>query len=92
MTDQQTDERTDLAVQQRGWTPGTPDAGLDERVEFAHQADGVLVRDPRHPEGPQLRFSPDQWTALLTAPPAGGGDAPDAGAVLDLRESSDLPS
>ncbi len=76
------------------WAAGTTTAGLDDRVEFAAAGDGVLVRDPRYPEGPHLRFSPEQWTALLTASGAEVIDArePLTGDVVDLRENTDTPS
>lgn len=35
-------------------------------VEVANHPDGgVAVRNSRHPEGPVLRFTPDEWHAFL---------------------------
>jgi hypothetical protein len=78
----------------RAWTAGTKRHGLDERIEFASDPDTVLVRDPRYPDGPHLRFSPEQWAALLTAPTPATEivDARDPQAVVDLRPPAHTPS
>jgi hypothetical protein len=58
------------------WQPGSPDDGLDDRLEFAQVRGGVddptddpleriAVREARHPAGPNLLFSWGQWQALL---------------------------
>lgn len=36
-------------------------------VEVAHTSSGhVAVRDSKDPRGPQLRFTPDEWTAFVS--------------------------
>jgi hypothetical protein len=41
-------------------------------VEVARNLPGVVaVRDSKHPQGPALRFSPDEWSAFLAALQAG---------------------
>jgi hypothetical protein len=39
-------------------------------VEVANLGDAVAVRDSKHPTGPALIFTPDEWRAFL----AGAGD------------------
>jgi len=35
-------------------------------VEAATLPDGMIgIRDSKHPEGPMLRFTPDEWKAFL---------------------------
>ena len=49
------------------WFKGSENEGLDARLEIAHlDADTrIAVRDSRHPTGPALIFSTDDWNALL---------------------------
>lgn len=37
----------------------------DNAVEFARDGKDVLVSDPKHPDGPTLRFSQQAWRAFL---------------------------
>jgi hypothetical protein len=69
MTTQQTDV-SDLAVlagSAQQWSPGTPQEGVDDRVELARMsaAARVAVREARHPNGPALLFDLPDWQALV---------------------------
>ena len=80
MTSQHTDT-ADLSVTAdpapQVWSTGTPEAGVDARLEIAwlDSETRVAVRDSRYPAGPALVFSRDGWKALL-------GGEPD---LVDLR-------
>ena len=80
MTSQRTDI-SDLSVAAdpapQVWSTGTPDDGLDARLEIARlDAEAqVVIRDSRYPAGPALVFSRAGWSALL-------GREPD---LVDLR-------
>ena len=49
------------------WFPGTPEIGLDDRLELAilDAADRVAIRETRHPSGPALLISVPEWNRLL---------------------------
>jgi hypothetical protein len=74
MTSQHTDT-SDLSVvadaATQVWSPGSPDDGLDARLEIAKlDAEArVVIRDSRYPTGPALVFSQAGWTALLGGEP-----------------------
>jgi hypothetical protein len=52
------------------WFTGTPEDGVDARLELAtliagsDSGDQVAVRDAQHPAGPALLFSLPEWNAL----------------------------
>lgn len=55
------------------WRKSSHSGGNGECVEFAIPgAASVAVRDSKDPEGPQLRFSDDAWTAFVDEVAAGG--------------------
>ena len=74
MTSQHTDT-SDLSVviapAPHIWSTGTPDDGLDARLEIARlDAEArVMIRDRRYPNGPALVFSLAGWKALLSGEP-----------------------
>jgi hypothetical protein len=80
MTSQQTDvtDLTVLAGSAQQWSAGTPQDGVDDRVELARMgtAARVAVRDARYPNGPALLFDLPDWQALV------GRAEPD---LVDLR-------
>ena len=34
-------------------------------VEWGLDQDGVVLRDSKHPDGPALRFTPEEWRAFV---------------------------
>ncbi len=40
-------------------------------VEVGHVADGVLIRDSKHPDRPPLHFTTDEWQAFVDGVNAG---------------------
>jgi uncharacterized protein DUF397 len=70
MTSQHTDI-SDLSVvtdqAPQVWFSGTENEGLDARLEIAYldARTRVAVRDSRHPTGPALIFTAEDWNALL---------------------------
>ena len=74
MTSQHTDI-SDLSVvtdeAPQVWFKGSENEGLDARLEIAHldARTRIAVRDSRHPTGPALIFTADDWNALLGAQP-----------------------
>lgn len=74
MTSQRTDT-ADLSVvadpAPQVWSTGTPDDGLDARLEIARlDAEArIAIRDSRYPGGPALVFSQASWNALLGGRP-----------------------
>ncbi len=74
MTSQHT-ETMDLSVvadpAPQAWSAGTPDDGLDARLEIARlDAEAqVMIRDRRYPTAPALVFSLPGWKALLDGEP-----------------------
>lgn len=40
--------------------------GGNNCVEVAFNADGIAVRDSKNPDGPQLIFTPAEWTAFIS--------------------------
>jgi hypothetical protein len=59
------------------WSSGTPDDGVDARLELAVLGSGMqmAVREARNPGGPTLLFSLADWQTLI-------GTQPD---LVDLR-------
>ena len=49
------------------WFPGSPELGLDGRLELAilDSANQVAVREVRYPNGPALLLSVPEWNRLL---------------------------
>lgn len=47
------------------WRKSTRSQGNGNCVAWAHLEDGVAVRDTKHPEGPVLIFTPDEWAAFV---------------------------
>jgi hypothetical protein len=74
MTSQHTDT-SDLSLvadpAPQVWSPGTPDDGLDARLEIARlDAEArIVIRDSRYPTGPALVFSRATWNALIGGKP-----------------------
>lgn len=56
------------------WRKSSHSGGNGECVEFAVPDVVVAVRDSKDPEGPQLRFSTEAWTAFVNEVTAGGFD------------------
>lgn len=55
------------------WRKSSHSGGNGECVELAvPAASAVAVRDSKDPEGPQLRFSDDAWSAFVDEVVAGG--------------------
>jgi hypothetical protein len=48
--------------------------GTNTCVEVSRTADGVLVRDSRHPQTAPLAFTTDEWTAFVSGVKAGEFD------------------
>jgi hypothetical protein len=53
------------------WRKSSYTAGQGNCVEVAPLRDGVAVRDSKNPSGPVLRFSADDWQALVANIKAG---------------------
>ncbi|MFJ3220348.1 DUF397 domain-containing protein [Kitasatospora sp. NPDC086801] len=54
------------------WRKSSHSGGNGACVEIATQAAGaVAVRDSKDPQGPQLRFSAEAWTAFASAAATG---------------------
>lgn len=74
MTSQHTDI-SDLSVvadpAPQVWSTGSPDDGLDPRLEIARLETEarVVIRDRRYPTGPALVFTRAGWTELLGGEP-----------------------
>lgn len=47
------------------WFKSSRSSGNGQCVEVAFDADAVLVRHSKDPDGPALRFSPDEWAAFI---------------------------
>ncbi|ROO63059.1 uncharacterized protein DUF397 [Micromonospora sp. Llam0] len=47
-------------------------------VEVAHTIDTVLIRDSKNPDGPMLRFGPQQWHSFARGFLASGLNSPNA--------------
>lgn len=60
-----------------GWFKSTFSGGSDDNcVEVNHGADHVEVRHSKHPDGPTITYTPDEWTAFLNGAKAGEFDRP----------------
>lgn len=51
---------------ERHWRASSHSSGGD-RVEWAPGGGSVPVRDSKDPDGPILTFTPEGWTAFVTA-------------------------
>lgn len=61
------------------WCKSSYSGTEDVCVEVRHSPDGyVLVRDSKDPDGPQLSFTPEEWSAFIAGAKAGEFDAPAA--------------
>jgi hypothetical protein len=52
-------------------------------VEVADGGSTVLVRDSKNPDGPVLRFTPDEWSAFPKAKVEVDGEPDDGGFLPD---------
>ncbi|MGQ0482926.1 MAG: DUF397 domain-containing protein [Pseudonocardia sp.] len=67
-----------------GWRHSSFSQGADQTcVDVAFAGPAVMVRDSKDPQGPRLRFSPDEWHVFLQGVREG---------EFDLPSSSQLPS
>lgn len=56
------------------WTTAAASSGSN-CAQAARDPDGlILLRHSKHPDGPTLVFTPDEWQALLTGARAGNFD------------------
>ncbi|GAA1950901.1 DUF397 domain-containing protein [Catenulispora subtropica] len=60
----------------RRWKKSSFSNGNGQCVETAaHEREGVCVRNSRHPDGPVLHFTEQEWTAFVAGVKAGEFDA-----------------
>jgi hypothetical protein len=53
------------------WIKASASAGNGACVEVARLEVGVAVRDSKDPDGPVLRYTPQEWAAFLDGAKAG---------------------
>jgi Domain of unknown function (DUF397) len=58
------------------WCKASASNGSSACVEVRFVGDGVGVRNSRHPYGPTLRFTLDEWRAFVEGVRAGEFDLP----------------
>jgi hypothetical protein len=59
-------------VEQINWVKSSLSFANGNCVEIATLPDGMIgIRDSKHPEGPILRFTPDEWKAFVGGVRAG---------------------
>jgi uncharacterized protein DUF397 len=56
------------------WRKSTRSDANSACVSWANLGDAVAVRDDKHPDGPVLIFTPDEWRAFVEGIKDGEGD------------------
>jgi hypothetical protein len=62
-------------MQQIRWIKSSLSFSNGNCVQVATLPDGMIgIRNSKHPDGPVLRFTPDEWKAFLAGPLCGEFD------------------